>query len=77
MEKRSTNIHDINTWIKKVIGSCESVRQLHVANKLKNNFTRSLYVDESVDEKLYRLIDRDLTDTYDAKFYELLDGKSK
>ena len=77
MEKRSTNIHDINSWIKKVIRSCESARQLHVAYKLKNNFTKGLYLDESVDRELYRLIERDLTATYDSKFYELVEGKSK
>lgn len=77
MEKRSTNIHDINTWIKKVIRSCESARQLHVAYKLKNNFTKGLYLDESVDRELYRLIERDLTATYDSKFYELVEGQSK
>lgn len=77
MEKRSTNIHDINSWIKKVIRSCESARQLHVAYKLKNNFTKGLYLDESVDRELYRLIDKDLTATYDSKFYELVEGQSK
>ena len=77
MEKRSTNIHDINSWIKKVIRSCESERQLHVAYKLKNNFTKGLYLDESVDRELYRLIERDLTATYDSKFYELVEGESK
>ena len=77
MEKRSTNIHDINAWIKKVIRSCESARQLHVAYKLKNNFTKGLYCDESVDRELYRLIERDLTVTYDSKFYELVEGQSK
>lgn len=77
MEKRSTNIHDINSWIKKVIRSCESARQLHVAYKLKNNFTKGLYLDESVDRELYRLIERDLTATYDSKFYELVEGQSK
>lgn len=77
MEKRSTNIHDINSWIKKVIRSCESARQLHVAYKLKNNFTKGLYLDESVDRELYRLIERDLTATYDSKFYELVEGESK
>lgn len=76
MEKRSANIHDINAWIKKVINSCESVRQLHVAYKLKNNFTKSLDFDESVDRELYRLIEKDLTATYDTKFYELLHKSS-
>jgi len=77
MEKRSTNTLDVNTWIKKVIRSCETIRQLHTARQLKINFLRSLDTDKSTDRELYRLIDNDLTITYDTKFYELVDGQSK
>lgn len=77
MEKRSTKTLDVNTWIKKVIRSCETTRQLHTARKLKINFLRSLDTDKSTDRELYRLIDNDLTVTYDTKFYELVDGQSK
>ena len=77
MEKRSTNTLDVNIWIKKVIRSCETIRQLHTARKLKNNFLRSLDTDKSTDRELYRLIDKDLTATYESKFYGLVDGQSK
>jgi hypothetical protein len=77
MEKRSTKTLDVNTWIKKVIRSCETIRQLHTARKLKNNFLRSLDTDKSTDRELYRLIDKDLTATYESKFYGLVDGQSK
>ena len=77
MEKRSTKTLDLNTWIKKVIRSCETIRQLHTARKLKNNFLRSLDTDKSTDRELYRLIDKDLTATYESKFYGLVDGQSK
>lgn len=77
MEKRSTKTLDVDTWIKKVIRSCETIRQLHTARKLKNNFLRSLDTDKSTDRELYRLIDKDLTATYESKFYELVDGQSK
>lgn len=77
MEKRSTNTLDLNTWIKKVIRSCETIRQLHTARKLKNNFLRSLDTDKSTDRELYRLIDKDLTATYESKYYGLVDGQSK
>ena len=30
MEKRSTKTLDLNTWIKKVIRSCETIQQLHI-----------------------------------------------
>ena len=77
MEKRSTNTLDVNTWIKKVISSCETIRQLHTARKLKINFLRSLDTDKSTDRELYRLIDNDLRVTYNTKFYELVEGQSK
>ncbi len=77
MEIRSTKTLDVNTWIKKVIRSCETIRQLHTARKLKNNFLRSLDTDKSTDRELYRLIDKDLTATYESKFYGLVDGQSK
>ena len=77
MEKRSTNTLDVNTWIKKVIRSCETIPQLHTARKLKINFLRSLDTDKSTDRELYRLIDNDLRVTYNTKFYELVDGQSK
>ena len=77
MEKRSTKTLDVNTWIKKVIRSCETIRQLHTARQLKINFLRSLDTDKSTDRELYRLIDKDLTATYESKFYGLVDGQSK
>ncbi len=77
MEKRSTNTLDVNTWIKKVIRSCETIRQLHTARQLKINFLRSLDTDKSTDRELYRLIDNDLRVTYNTKFYELVEGQSK
>jgi hypothetical protein len=77
MEKRSTNTLDVNTWIKKVISSCETIRQLNTARQLKINFLRSLYTDKSTDRELYRLVDNDLTVTYNTKFRELFDGQSK
>ena len=77
MEKRSTKTLDVNTWIKKVIRSCETIQQLHTARQLKNNFLRSLDTDKSTDRELYRLIDKDLTATYESKFYGLVDGQSK
>ena len=77
MEKRLTNTLDVNIWIKKVIRSCETIQQLHTAKKLKINFLRSLDTDKSTDRELYRLIDKDLTATYESKFYGLVDGQSK
>lgn len=74
MEKRSTKTLDVNTWIKKVICSCETIQQLHTARQLKNNFLRSLDTDKSTDRELYRLVDNDLTVTFHTKFRELVDG---
>ena len=74
MEKRSTKTLDVNTWIKKVIRSCETIQQLHTARQLKNNCLRSLDTDKSTDRELYRLVDNDLTVTFHTKFRELVDG---
>jgi hypothetical protein len=71
MENRSTHYGDVQKWIEKVIGSCETYDQARSALKLVWNFDKQM-IKNKVDRSILYSISTHLTILVNDKMDELL-----
>jgi len=77
MAAASKHYGDVNTWIEKIIDSCDSRKQQRTIQNLINQFKKMLDNDSKLDSYFRRTLIRNLEISLDDKFEELFDKKIK
>ena len=73
----SKHYGDVNTWIEKIIDSCDSPKQEQTIQNLINQFEKMLDNDSKLDSYFRRTLIRNLEISLDDKFDELFNKKIK
>jgi hypothetical protein len=77
MEAVNKHYGDVNTWIEKIIDSCDSPKQEQTIQNLINQFEKMLDNDSKLDSYFRRTLIRNLEIRIDNKIEELFDKKIK
>jgi hypothetical protein len=77
MAAASKHYGDVNTWIEKIIDSCDSPKQKQTIQNLINQFEKMLDNDSKLDSYFRRTLIRNLEIRIDNKIEELFDKKIK
>ena len=77
MEAVNKHYGDVNTWIEKIIDSCDSPKQEQTIQNLINQFEKMLDNDSKLDSYFRRTLIRNLEIRINNKIDELFDKKIK
>jgi hypothetical protein len=77
MEAVNKHYGDVNTWIEKIIDSCDSPKQEQTIQNLINQFEKMLDNDSKLDSYFRRTLIRNLEIRIDDKIDELFNKKIK